>query len=703
MQRSFAPGPKSRFIWLALIAVSLFAPICASGARAATPVATDERAASVVGSLTSPKTTPLIPRRLLFGNPDKINVTISPDGRFLAYAAPVEKEFAVWVGPIDDPQAARPVTRRAYGGVAHYFWTHTGNHIAYLRDRYGDERAHLFSVALDTGEIWDLTPTAGVQARIYGISHKFPDELLVGLNNRDPRYHEIYRINIKTGERRLVQKNGRFSSFITDEDFNVRFATRTTRDGGSEILRPTAAGGWEPFAKIPLADVKTSGFFGFDRTGRVLYQSDSRGRDTSALTALNLDTGEQSVIAADARADAGGVMVHPTKRTLQAVSFEYEHVEWRILDDSIAPDFEYLRAVGDGDFKVISQTPDGSIWIVVYIVDDGPARYYRYDRARKEATFLFTHSKALEGLPLAKLRPVVIKSRDGLDLVSYYMLPVGSDKASAGRPAQPLPMVLMVHGGPWSRDTWGYCALCQFLANRGYAVLRVNFRGSTGFGKAFVNAANLEWGAKMHDDLIDAVRWAIKQGIADPERVAIYGGSYGGYATLVGLTFTSDTFACGVDVVGPSNLITLLNSLPAYWKPEIEQMVRRMGDHRTEKGRAFLRERSPLTHVERIRKPLLIGHGANDPRVKRAEAEQIVRAMLKRNLPVTYVLYPDEGHGFNRPQNKRSFLAVAEAFLAKCLGGRHEPVGDDFRGSSITVPVGAEHIPGLVEAFMQSR
>ena len=354
--------------------------------------------------------------------------------------------------------------------------------------------------------------------------------------------------------------------------------------------------------------------------------------------------------------------------------------------------------MADGDFQVISRTLDDNTWIVVYPVDDGPARYYHYDRAGKKATFLFSHAKALEGLPLAKLRPVVIKSRDGLDLVSYYMLPVGSDRDSAGRPGKPLPIVLIVHDGPWARDNWGYCPVCQFLANRGYAVLRVNFRGSIGLGKKFVNAANMEWGAKMHDDLIDAVLWAIKEGIADPKRVAIYGASYGGYATLVGLTFTPDTFACGVDIVGPSNLITLLNSIPAYWKPGIEQMVRRMGDHRTKAGRAFLTERSPLTHVERISKPLLIGQGANDPRVKRAEAEQIVRAMLERNLLVTYVLYPDEGHGFNRPQNKLSFYAVTEAFLAKCLGGRHEPVGDDFAGSSITVPVGAEHVPGLLEA-----
>ena len=699
--------PKSWFVLLSVMAIPLFAMVCASDARADTPVEVEQEVAKEaeveVGPSASATTTPLIPRKVLFGNPDKINVQLSPDGRFLSYAAPVDGVLNVWVGPVDDPAAARPVTRDTFGGIGNYFWADAGDHIGYLMDWQGDENAHLYSVELDTGAIWDLTPMVGARAVIVGGSPKFPNELLVGLNGRDPRYNDIYRINVITGERRLVQVNDRFAGFLIDDDYNIRFASRPTEDGGSELLRSTDGGGWESFIKFPLEDIETRKIFGFDRTGRVLYLADNRGRDTSALTAINLDTGEQTVIAADARADVNGVMRHPTERTIQAVDFIYERREYRILDDSIAPDLEYLRTVADGDFQVISRPLDDSRWIVVYPVDDGPARYYSYDRARKEATFLFTHAKELEGLPLAKLHPVVIKSRDGLDLVSYYMLPVESDRDGSGRPDHPLPMVLHVHGGPHERVEWSYCPLCQLLANRGYAVLTVNFRGSTGFGKAFVNAANLEWSGKMHDDLIDAVQWAIEQGIADPQRVAIYGTSYGGYATLVGLTLTPDTFACGVDIVGPSNLVTLLNSIPPYWEPEIERMVRQIGDHRTEAGRAFLTERSPLTHVERISKPLLIGHGAHDPRVKLAEAEQIVQAMLARNLPVTAVIYPDEGHGISRPENTLSFLAVAEAFLAECLGGRHEPVGDDFAGSSIIVPVGAEHIPGLVEALEQDE
>jgi dipeptidyl aminopeptidase/acylaminoacyl peptidase len=295
---------------------------------------------------------------------------------------------------------------------------------------------------------------------------------------------------------------------------------------------------------------------------------------------------------------------------------------------------------------------------------------------------------------------VTVRSRDGLDLVSYYSLPADSQGADKARPDQPLPMVLYVHGGPWGRDRWGYNAVHQWLANRGYAVLSVNFRASTGFGKAFINAGNRQWGAAMHDDLIDAVDWAIAEGIADPERVAIMGGSYGGYATLAGVTFTPLKFACGVDIVGPSNLVTLLETVPAYWKPQIEVFTTRVGDHRTEAGRAFLTERSPLTYAERIARPLLIGQGANDPRVKQAESDQIVQAMRGKGIPVTYVLYPDEGHGFARPENRLSFNALAEAFLAQCLGGRYEPFGDAFAGSTITVPVGAEGVPGLQDALI---
>ena len=297
----------------------------------------------------------------------------------------------------------------------------------------------------------------------------------------------------------------------------------------------------------------------------------------------------------------------------------------------------------------------------------------------------------------------VIKSRDGLDLVSYLSLPAGSDSDGDGRPDKPLPMILDVHGGPWARDDWGFDSTHQWLANRGYAVLNVNYRGSTGFGKKFINAANGEWAGKMHDDLIDAVNWAVEEGIAERDKVCIMGGSYGGYATLVGLTFTPEVFACGVDIVGPSSLVTLLENVPPYWLPFMPVMKIRVGDVDTEEGRAALLERSPLKFVDKIQRPLLIGQGANDPRVTQVEADQIVESMRSHNIPVTYALYPDEGHGFSGEHNRMSFNAVTEAFLAKHLGGELEPVGNDFEDASLHIPVGAKDLPGLSDALPEDR
>jgi dipeptidyl aminopeptidase/acylaminoacyl peptidase len=383
------------------------------------------------------------------------------------------------------------------------------------------------------------------------------------------------------------------------------------------------------------------------------------------------------------------------------VAYTYTRQRWAVLDNDIAEDFAFLPTVAEGDFDIQARTLDDTQWMVAYTIDNGPVHYYLYDRPTKQATFLFTNRQALEGLPLAKMHSAVIPARDGLKLVSYYTLPVGREETGGDlvRPVEPLAMVLLVHGGPWGRDGWGYHAIHQWLANRGYAVLSVNFRGSTGFGKAFVNAGNLEWGARMHDDLLDAVQWATDAGIADPDRVAIMGGSYGGYATLAGLTFSPETFACGVDIVGPSNLVTLLETVPPYWEPMMKVLTTRVGDHRTEAGRAFLRSRSPLTYVDNIQRPLLIGQGANDPRVKQAESDQIVQAMQAKQIPVTYVLYPDEGHGFARPENNLSFFAVAEAFLAQHLEERFEPIGEDFANSSISVPTGQEQIPGLANSL----
>ncbi len=643
----------------------------------------------------------LIPRSILFGNPDKAAARISPDGKRLSFLAPVNGVLNVWVGPLADTDAAKPVTKDTKRGIRSYFWAYTNQHILYVQDADGDENWHVYRVDLKSGEITDLTPLPKVAAQIQEVSNRNPNEILVGLNDRDETLHDVHKINLTTGERTVLQQNPGFTGFVTDEDFQVRFAERFEPDGGTALFVPdkTAESGWKQFLKIPYEDSLTTGAAGFDKSGQVLYFMDSRGRDTSAMTAINLRDNKQTVIARHDKSDVAGNLSHPTENTIRAVAFEYTRKEWTILDDKVQADFKYLRSVAAGDIEVTSMSLDDTQWIVAFLMDNGPIRYYHYDRPKKHARFLFTNRKDLEDLPLVKMHPVVIPARDGLELVSYLTLPAEADTDGDGRPEKPVPLVLNVHGGPWARDNWGYDSEHQWLANRGYAVLAVNFRGSTGLGKKFLNSAQKEWGGTMHNDLLDAVAWAVKEKIAHKDKIAIMGGSYGGYATLVGLTFTPDTFACGVDIVGPSNLLTLVSTVPPYWKPVLQMFKDRVGDWDTAEGKKLLLDRSPLTHVEKIKKPLLIGQGANDPRVKQAESDQIVKAMQEKKIPVCYVLYPDEGHGFARPENRLSFNAVAEAFLAEHLGGRFQPAGDDFKGSSIQVPAGAEQVPGLPEAL----
>jgi dipeptidyl aminopeptidase/acylaminoacyl peptidase len=676
----------------------------------------------------SPGPSALIPRKIFFGNPDKAALRVSPDGRHIAFLAPLNGVLNVWVAPADRPEAASPVTHDTGRGIRSYFWAFTNRHILYLQDEGGDENWKVYAVDLASGTAKDLTPFETIPgpdgkpvmlpngppmrpaAQIENVSHRSPDTILIGLNHRDPRFHDLYRLDIRTGELVLAQLNPGFEGFVTDDDYAVRLATRSTSAGGTEILKPAAGapatqdgiGAWGPFQQIDPEDALTTHPVGFDKSGSVLYLVDSRGRNTSAMTAVDLRTGKTSLLAEDPRADVSSILTHPTEETVQAVAFNYARPEWKVLDPSITADLDYLKTVADGDIAVTSRTLDDRIWTVAFLLDNSPARSYLYDRRTRRATFLFTNRKALEDVPLARTYPRIIRSRDGLDLVSYLTLPPWSDPGGTGRPDSPLPMVLSVHGGPWARDTWGFDPEHQWLANRGYAVLSVNYRGSTGFGKAFINAAIKQWAGKMHEDLLDAVDWAVREGIARRDKVAIMGGSYGGYAALVGLTFTPEVFACGVDTVGPSNLVTLLNTIPPYWEPGIAMFTTRVGDHRTPEGRAFLESRSPLSFVDRIQRPLLIGQGANDPRVKQSEADQIVAAMQKKRIPVTYVLYPDEGHGFARPENRLSFNAVVEAFLSRYLGGRYEAVGDDFKDSTITLSTGAAGVPGL-EAPLRAR
>lgn len=692
-----------------LFLLPLVAPLACGGAPAPAPAPPQQAAAPppAAPAATAPaapaKDAPradasLMPRRLLFGNPERMSPKISPDGRRLGFLAPSEGVLNVWVGPVQDPSAAKPVTKEKSRGVRTFLFPYASDYVLYRQDKGGDENWHIYAVDLKTGQIKDLTPFEGIAAQIQGVSQKIPNEVLIGMNDRDKKLHDLYRVDIRTGARKLVRQNDGFAGFVADDDFKARLAMRMTPDGGQEYLDITGKEP-KPFVAFGPEDSVTSGVIGFDATGKTLYSRDSRGRDTSALVTLDLRTAKPTVVAEDAKADVSGVIVHPKTEKVQAAASEYDRKRWQVVDKAIQADLDALRAVADGELDVLSRSLDDRRWTVGYTVSDGPVRYYLYDRDAKKATFLFSNRPALESQPLTKMQPVVIKARDGLDLVSYLSLPRAADPDGDGKPDRPLSTVLLVHGGPWARDTWGLNGMHQWLANRGYAVLSVNYRGSTGFGKKFVNAGNLEWAGKMHDDLLDAVGWTVAQGIADKARVAIMGGSYGGYATLVGLTFTPETFACGVDIVGPSNLVTLLESIPPYWAPMLELFAKRVGDPRTEDGRELLRSRSPLYLADKIKRPLLIGQGANDPRVKQAESDQIVKAMTGKGIPVTYVLYPDEGHGFARPENALSFNAIAETFLAQCLGGSYQPIGDDFKGSSVTVPAGADVVHGLPAAL----
>ena len=564
----------------------------------------------------------------LFGNPERANVQISPDGKYLSWVAAVDGVLNVWIAPADNPSQARAVTQDTARGIRSYFWSYQPDTLLYLRDSGGDEDFHLYAVDLKTGQAKDLTPFPKTTAQVAGVSPKHPGTILVGMNDRDAQWHDIYKVDLASGNRTLLEKNdAQIAGYIADADYTLKYAQRSRPDGGADVLRRGANGAWEKFDDIPFEDVLTTSPGGLTLDGKTLYFTDSRGRNTAALFAIDVTSGTRTLVLEDARADVGGTLADPATGKVQAVSVDYLRDEWKVVDPAIRADLEKLEAIGPGDVSVNTRTLDDKTWIVAYSAAEAPLVYYRYDRGTGTLTKLFSARPKLEDKPLVPQWPVEIASRDNKTLVSYLTLPRSADANSDGKAETPVPLVLLVHGGPWARDSYGYGSYNQWLANRGYAVLSVNFRGSTGFGKDFTNAGNGEWAGKMHDDLIDAVQWAVKQGVTTQDQVAIMGGSYGGYATLTGLTFTPDVFASGVDIVGPSNLNTLLSTVPPYWASFFEQLAKRMGDPRTDAGKKWLTERSPLTRADQIKKPLLIGQGANDPRVKQAESEQIVKAM----------------------------------------------------------------------------
>jgi len=635
----------------------------------------------------------LIPRELLFGNPDVSQILISPDGQWLSYIAPSEGVLNVWVAPVGKMGEAKVITKDKKRGIRSHGWTADSRNLCYVQDEGGDENWHLYTVPAEGGPARDLTPFPKTQAQILKGSYDHPDKLLVGLNNRDERFHDVHLLDLPTGKLTEVFRNEQeYADFAADFDLKIRMTGKFNSDGSFTYFEMGPAGEAKEFIRVLPEDTSGTGPQGYTREGNRLFFMDSAGRDTVVLYRYDLAKGGREMVIADDRVDVGRILTNHLTGELEAVVFNYERPAWKVLEPKLKGDFEFLQKELKGDFEILSRTQDDQRWVVVEWQDDGPSSFYLYDRPAKSLQLLMVSRKVLKDKPLAKMRPVVLTSRDGLKMVSYLTLP---REVKGDRPPKPLPMVLFVHGGPWHRDTWGFNPFHQLLADRGYAVLSVNFRSSTGFGKKFLNAGNLEWGGKMHDDLVDAVEWAIREKIADPKKTAIMGGSYGGYATLAGLTFTPDLFACGVDIVGPSNLNTLLSSIPPYWTAGLQVFYTRMGDPRTPEGKKLLEERSPLNHVAKIKKPLLIAQGANDPRVKQAESDQIVKAMKEKGIPVTYALYPDEGHGFARPENNLAFMAVTEAFLKQHLGGEAEPVGKAFEGSSIQILEGKDGVPGI--------
>jgi len=618
----------------------------------------------------------LIPRAVLFGNPERVSPRLSPDGRRLGWIAPHDGVLNVWVAPISaesgvDWDSAEVVTDDTDRGIRVFVWAHDNVHLLYLQDVGGDENWRLYDVDPTTGTRRDLTPFEGVQTQLVGMERDFPHELLLGLNKDNPELHDVYRLDLRTGELAREVENPGFIAFLADASLVVRGAFAPHPDGAISLLVRDASrgdgadGDWRELLAIPADDAISTDAVAFSADGESLLLISSVGEQTARLVRVDLATGEQVELAGDADqvADVSGVKIDPRTRQPQIVTLLKDRSEYLVLDPAVAGDLAGIRALHDGDPMFEGCDDADAAWLVGFTNDSGPIPYYAWDRAAGTGRFLFEHRPELNRYALAPMTSFSYKARDGLLVHGYATFPLDAEPKA-------LPTVLNVHGGPWARDAWGFDPEAQWLANRGYLCLQVNYRGSTGYGKAFVNAGDREWGAAMQDDLTDAVAFAVQQGWADPKRVAIFGGSYGGYAALAGATFTPDVYCCAVDIVGPSNLKTLIETVPPYWAPMIAQFHRRVGD--PEKDVDFLWSRSPLSRADQIRIPMLIAQGANDPRVKQAESEQIVAAMTAAGIEHEYMLFPDEGHGFAKPENRMRFYAAAERFLARYLGGRSQ-------------------------------
>jgi dipeptidyl aminopeptidase/acylaminoacyl peptidase len=630
---------------------------------------------------------PLIPRRKIFGNPSFVDPTLSPDGKWLSWGAPVDGVLNIWFASLDDIKSAEPLTRTTGMPIWGHFWSGDGAYIGYSNDENGDENNHILLVDPKTKELRDMTPVTGVAAQFVASSWMTPREAAIGLNDRDARWHDTYRLNLDTGERQLIYENSHGFDFVmTDAQLHPRLARSTVADGAS-VYWKIDQGSPVEFMRLSYEDSMLTRPISFSPDGTKLLMCSTVGRNTSALVERDWQSGAERTIVSHPKFDIDGLWLNPKTFEPQLVGVNGKGDEWIYVSNDVETDWSKVREDLKGfTTHITSSSLDDKNWILLAHKPEQGATYFHFDRAHSNMQELFRARPEMKQYKLAPMQLIEAKSRDGLDLYSLLTLPAD---VKGKRPKQPLPLILSVHGGPWAQDYFGFNSEHQWLANRGYAVLSVNYRASTGYGKAFIAAGEKEHAGKMHEDLIDMVNWAIGEHVADPKKVAITGASYGGYASFVGATFTPDVFCCSVPVVGITNLQTLLESMPPYWAGFADFMYRSYGDPRTEAGRILLAERSPIYKVDNIKKPMMIFHGLNDVRCKITESDTIVAAMQAKNIPVTYVVYPDEGHGFSRNENQLSYYAIVESFFAKHLGGRCEPFGDDLEGSSHEIRAGS--------------
>jgi dipeptidyl aminopeptidase/acylaminoacyl peptidase len=612
----------------------------------------------------------LIPREVLFGNPVRAQPSISPDGKKLAWIAPDSKNvMQVWVQTIGGNDA-RMVTADKSRGIRNHDWAWDSHTILYQQDSDGDENYHTYAVDLARANVRDLTPWQGVRAEFLASNPRFPEQLLIAMNLRDRKTMDVYRVNLSSGAVVLDTLDpGDVQGWLADDDLVIRGASVVTPEGGAEIrVRDSAQGKWRILVKTGAGDLKQDlvAMLDFSKDGRAIFLESTVGRDTAGIVRKDLSSGAETLIARRDDSDLDDAMIHPTRHVIEAAAFAPERKHWQVIDRAVAPDFDALAKVEDGDLSIVSRDLADDAWLVEFNSDRRSSHYYRWDRATRKATLLFSAQPRLDAATLAPMKPITFRARDGMNIHGYLTLPVGLEPNN-------LPLVENVHGGPWWRYNWGMEPLAQWYANRGYAVLEVNFRGSTGYGKKYLHAGDRQWGLAMQDDLTDSVKWAVAQGIADPKRVAIDGVSYGGYAALAGAAFTPEVYKCAVDICGPADLFLLIKTFPAYYAIR-GLWLSRVGDPDQPADKELLTKASPLYSAEQIRIPLLIGQGANDPRVVRSQSDAVVAAIAKNKGQVTYVVYSDEGHGFGRPPNRLDFEAREEKFLASQLGGRYQPM-----------------------------